>query len=235
MAKIVLISVLITFFSGCISIPSDTKSTASSLINKSYIERLSQGYFEKNEDQVTGIELLRAEYTKLVEEGKKDQARFLRKDVVYDLISISDSLYQDFKDNLFLGKASFDSWFDITNLLLTGTAAAITGSVDAKTSLAAASTFLQGTKQTFDENFFASQTISTLIVSMDGERAKVKVDIIRHLRTKDVNEYTMGEALSDVQQYHRAGSLINAIVNVNQSTSSEANENVEKLKLEEEL
>ena len=220
---------------GCSLIPKTPSSEAGSLMGDIYLEELSRGYFERSSPgEPSGIELFRDEYRKLLAKGDDasvTQALILRSDVVYDLLSISDALYQDFKDNLFAGRANFDSFVDVLNLLLTGVAAALNSSnVDAKTSLAAAATFLQGTKQSVDKNFFASQTLSALIVSMDGERARIRANLITQLSQASPSEFTLGRAIVEVQQYHRAGSIINAIVQISQATGEQSNANQKQLK-----
>jgi len=93
-----------------------------------------------------------------------------------------------------------------------------------KTALSAAATFLVGSKAIFDENYFAKQTTATLIITMDGERAKIKSNLLQNLE-KDGDKYSFSEMVSEIQKYHQAGTLVNAVVtlqtNAAKTTSTE--------------
>ncbi|WP_157269761.1 hypothetical protein [Azohydromonas aeria] len=115
--------------------------------------------------------------------------------------------YAMYVTNLTSGKASLNVTYDSTNLGLTGAAAVVTP-VATKTAFAALSTFFQGQKQSIDKNIFDDKAVFALTSIMEIRRTEVLGKIRRSLLNK---EYTLGDALLDLDEYYRSGTLQTAL------------------------
>ena len=222
--KIMLVFAFLLLLSGCTSVKSQKASKP--LFRESYAQMISSKYFNEIKDSgktFYGINKYRDLFEKCLSQGGTEplnRAKRLRDEVIYDLMTLSDYLYDEYKWKIFRNKSMFDAGAKIIDLALTGTAAAFGGEAT-KTSLSAAATFLSGSKETIDKNFFAQQTVTTIIVVMDGNRAKVKARLIKSLE-QQANEYTLVQGLKDIQEYHGAGSMLDAIISLGREAGSEA-------------
>lgn len=129
------------------------------------------------------------------------------KSVVYRYLSKINENYESYISHLTNGRAATNIAFDSTNLALTGSAAISTVST-VKTGLAALSTFFQGTKQSIDKNLFDDQATFALISVMEVRRT----DVLKAIRTKLLRQdYAFGDAMLDLDEYYRAGTLQSAL------------------------
>jgi hypothetical protein len=222
-------------FTGCQSLQFDQKKRAEVSLTESNALTLSEGYFGANGK----LEETKKQFTMLVLEAQNSEsptkaklalqyASALRDSTIADMMQISNYLYDEQKDGVFTGKASQDTLFKIIDLGLTGTAASF-GSTSTKSALAAAATFLTGAKLAIDENYYAKQTISTIIVTMDGRRAQVERQILAKKGLSPL-EFSLQEGILLVQKFHRAGSLIDAVVELNRKSSAAADEAIQSLR-----
>lgn len=117
--------------------------------------------------------------------------------------------YIEFLRGLTSDKQVFDSAAEMLvlslNIASTGFSSAST-----KTILSGLAAGMAGSKDIVDKNFFFEKTVPALITSMDAERKRVLVRILTG-REKELNQYTMTHALTDLYEYYHAGTLFGAI------------------------
>jgi outer membrane murein-binding lipoprotein Lpp len=159
-------------------------------------------------------------YNNAVNGGQYETAKIRRDELIFKLKRNIDANYADFENNLFIGKASSNILFDITEL---GASAAIgiTNGERAKTIIGTALTAFKGGRKSIDVNFFREKTTESLISTMRASRSRVEEKINLGLRN-EVKDYTLEEALGDLIDYFFAGSLANALVELSQQASEQA-------------
>ncbi len=91
------------------------------------------------------------------------------------------------------------------------TAGVLTGSAGTKTTLAAISAAILGGKAVIDKDIFYSKTIPTIITEMEAQRKIVLVQIYTGLK-KNADNYTLYQALADLDRYYNAGTLNGALI-----------------------
>jgi hypothetical protein len=129
-----------------------------------------------------------------------------------------DRAYNDYERNILTEarKSGFGSTFLALVLTTTGTAVASKG---AKTALAAAATGVIGGKQAFDKEILLDRTIQVLQSQMRASRAATKVRILSRL-DQPYRRYTIGLAMSDLEDYYQAGTLSGALVAASESAAA---------------
>jgi hypothetical protein len=90
-------------------------------------------------------------------------------------------------------------------------AGAVVGSSQTKAILAAISAGLLGAKASVDKDVFYNKTIPALITLMEGQRKIVLAQIYVGLR-KGAADYTLYQALADLDSYYNAGTINGALV-----------------------
>lgn len=90
-------------------------------------------------------------------------------------------------------------------------AGAVVGSSQTKAILAAISAGLLGAKASVDKDVFYNKTIPALITLMEGQRKFVLAQIYVGLR-KGAADYTLYQALADLDNYYNAGTINGALV-----------------------
>ena len=88
---------------------------------------------------------------------------------------------------------------------------AILGDVETKTILSTTSSLVQSTKTAVDKDFFAEQTSSALVSTMDGLRDTKKAQIIASEK-KLLGAYSFEAAMNDALTYDDAGSINSALL-----------------------
>ncbi|MBY3181023.1 hypothetical protein HFO24_04970 [Rhizobium laguerreae] len=100
---------------------------------------------------------------------------------------------------------------------LTGTATLITP-VATKNILTGSASFLNATTANYNDSVLFKQTTQILQTQMRANRAAVASLIIRRMRQSD-SDYPLAFALSDIEEYYRAGTLTGALVKANATVS----------------
>lgn len=90
-------------------------------------------------------------------------------------------------------------------------AGAVVGSSETKSILAAISAGLLGAKASVDKDVFYNKTIPALITLMEAQRKIVLAQIYVGLK-KGASEYTLYQALADLDSYYNAGTINGALV-----------------------
>lgn len=167
-------------------------------------------------------------YTK----AKDDAARqALRNELIDRSIILVDQHYGAFVDEFSSGKKSLDSAADISSMA-TATASTLVTPVLTKSILSAISGGITASKASIDKNFLYDQTILVLIKQMEAQRREAIVGLLGG-RRKPLDQYSLAEALADIERYYFAGTFDGALAGVQQQAArvrDEAEKKVERLR-----
>lgn len=149
-------------------------------------------------------------------ESDKDQdrngltKRAWRNEIVNARVRAADLHFNRFLQRLFQEGVGLGIATDWIVLGLNGAGALAGGAANA---LAASSAGVVGAKAAFDKNAFFEKTMPALLATMVAKRKDVLVRIREGL-TKDIDEYPLTLALSDLESYYNAGTIPGAIVEI---------------------
>ncbi|RWE78123.1 hypothetical protein [Mesorhizobium sp.] len=107
---------------------------------------------------------------------------------------------------------------DVTNIGLTGTAS-LAGAAETKAILAGIAAGLTGAKSSYTNDILFSRTVEVLQTQMRANRAEVATRIIGNLK-KPTAVYPIQFALSDLEDYYRAGTLSGAMIAVGSTVAT---------------
>ncbi|HEU5233903.1 MAG TPA: hypothetical protein VFU50_13655 [Terriglobales bacterium] len=137
------------------------------------------------------------------------QQRVLRDDLTNGIIVAINNGYRDYKNAIFVGRASFDTGFDFANLILSGLTA-VTGGESTKAAFGAASAGITGARSSVNLNFFNNATRESLFNVMDSLRTKQLQMIRDKLAQNEVSGYSMSDALVDLEALYDDGNILTA-------------------------
>jgi hypothetical protein len=148
------------------------------------------------------------------------KAQLYRNELVHIGLTLIDDNYNQFENDLFVGRATTTVAGDITEL---GVAAAtgITNGERVKTILAIALTAFKGGRKAIEVNFFRERTTEVIAQKMRGSRSKVLQGIYQGLGLPVVR-YPLGAALDDLVNYLYAGSINGALLELAQDAGENA-------------
>ena len=106
-------------------------------------------------------------------------------------------------------KQAIDSAADILILSLNLAGAALADTTT-KTVLAAVSAGVAGSRTTVDKNYFYEKTMPALVASMNAERKKALIPLLKGMKLS-VKDYPVAQALTDLDAYYHAGTLMGAV------------------------
>ncbi|MBI3799356.1 MAG: hypothetical protein HY268_20620 [Deltaproteobacteria bacterium] len=134
-----------------------------------------------------------------------------RNEVVNARVRADDLYFNQFQQRLFQEGIGFGLATDWIVLALNAAGTLATaGTVNA---LSAASTGVVGGKAAFDRSVYLEKTMPALVATMAAKRKEVLVRIREGL-TKNIDEYPLPLALSDLESYYDAGTIPGAIIEV---------------------
>jgi hypothetical protein len=139
--------------------------------------------------------------------------------VVYRRIEVIDINYYDFEAKLVGTYDALSLGADLTTLVLNGIGAT-TGSLTTAAALAAASAGVIGANAAVNTDIFYRKTIPALVAQMRASRQTALVTIKTGLK-KAVADYSLDEALGDINTYYVAGTLPSAIAQVTSKAGAE--------------
>lgn len=131
-----------------------------------------------------------------------------------------DARYQAFVQELRGARAGVGLGADLLTLVLGGLGTFVAGDT-AKSILAAGTATVAGARVSFDKNLFYDQTLPAIVAQMDAERNK-QLLVIRSGLTNDEDSYSLPDALFDLSQLERLGSIETAIKRITEAATSEA-------------
>jgi len=141
----------------------------------------------------------------------------VRNQFVETRIAIIDHEYLKFRQSLYEGRVSTDLAADLGLLSLNALGAAVS-SASAKTTYAALSAALVGSKTSIDKNVYFDRTVVALLSQMETLRNNKKVDLFRGL-TLSITNYPLSYAKAETDEYYLAGTIARAIQGVNATTA----------------
>jgi hypothetical protein len=153
----------------------------------------------------------------LNDNGKDCKAdRTERDTIIYDLKLIIDRNYENYAGSfertqdsaIFLGETSAASLTAVATLI---------GATPTKDILTTASTLVQSTSVSAQKNYYQKQTSYAILNVMDSQRAKKWATIYDLLVKNDVDKYPLSAALSDLVEYRRAGTAIQALTSIQET------------------
>jgi hypothetical protein len=170
--------------------------------------------------QVSKLTGLADDYDAAVRAGDLARAQFSRNELVHTGLTLIDANYNQFENDLFVGRAWSNVGADFAEL---GVAAAtgITNGERVKTILAIALTAFKGGRKSIDMNLFRERTTEVIAQKMRGSRSKVLQQIYKGLGLP-VDRYPLGAAIDDLVNYLYAGSINSAMLELAQDAGEDA-------------
>ncbi len=161
----------------------------------------------------------------------------LRNRTMEDLIFLIDGNYHQFENELYRGRALFDTATDLAIIGL-GAAGALVAVTGTQAILAAISGGIGGARVSINKNFFREQSTNALISTMRASR-KAKLKLMRDAQLLSVKDYPMSRALVDIAEYYNSGTIIGAFESIiseagqKEQTSANAIENKVQAQVQE--
>ncbi len=162
-----------------------------------------------------------AKYRAFVERPDLDAAKTQRNQIAYRIMAQIDSAYGAFEQRLSTRRAGAQTSADAALLGLTA-ATTLAGTSDIKDILSATATAFQGTRISFDKNFFEQKTTEALVSQMRASRKTLQAQILRSLSNRDVTSYPLESAWSDIISYYYAGTIPSALVDIASKAGNDA-------------
>lgn len=160
---------------------------------------------------------------------KDDTGRVrVRNQFVETRIAIIDHEYLKFRQSLYQGRISAELTADLGLLSLNALGAAVS-SAGAKTTYAALSAALVGSKTSIDKNVYFERTVAALLSQMDTLRNNKKILLFQGL-TQPIANFPLSHAKAETDEYYLAGTIARAIQGVNAETAVTAARSEGKLR-----
>lgn len=145
--------------------------------------------------------------------------RECRDEITQALMMAVDVRYAVFEQEMLNAQRSVGMLGSILQLGLSA-GASVAGGGTAQ-ALAAASTGVGGAQEVFSREMLLNRTVTALQASMQARRNELGLTIRTGL-DQTADRYPLGEALSDLLAYYRAGTLIGAAVTLNEAAAERA-------------
>jgi len=145
----------------------------------------------------------------------------LRNQIAYRVMGDIEVSYSKFEMRLTTQRAGFETGSDALQLGMSA-AATLVGATDIKNILDASLTAFQGTRTSFDKNFFQQKTTESIISQMRAARKTKQAEIITSLGTRDVASYPWDAVWIDLVDFYYAGTVPSALVGIASSTGASA-------------
>lgn len=144
--------------------------------------------------------------------------RAWRNEVVNARVRATDLHFNTFQQGLFQEGVGFGITTDWIVLALNAAGSLAGGAANV---LAATSAGVVGAKASFDKNVFFEKTMPALLTTMVAKRKEGLVRIREGL-TKDIDEYPLTLALSDLDSYYYAGTIPGALIDIAETSGATA-------------
>ncbi|WP_146047818.1 hypothetical protein [Zhongshania marina] len=143
-----------------------------------------------------------------------------RNKIIKDLMAIVDWRYQTYEGNISANQSHRDFGFGMGGSLLS-LGSSVSTVETTKTIFSTLSSAIQTTATKYDESYLADQASAALILQMRTDRSLIRPRLLAGLQM-DFSDYNLAQAVGDILQYYRAGTLADAAQSLRQSTSSNA-------------
>ena len=151
-----------------------------------------------------------------------------RNQVLDDIIFLTDVNYRSFEEELYVGKAFFDTTGDLAILGLGAAGSLITHSAT-QAIISAISGGIGGARVSINKNFFHEFSTQALIAKMQSSR-RAKLELMRKAMTLNVTDYTLSRGLSDITEYYNAGTIVGALQDIIADAGADKKKADEELK-----
>lgn len=162
----------------------------------------------------TETEVLKAvagpDWYKAYAEAAEPQKSAIRNQIIYSRMYAIDLAYTKYEMRLTRESQSVGFLGTLAQLGIS-TAGTFSGGEQTKTILHAAATGVTGTKEAYQKEVLIERTISVLQQQMQARRQSVKTKIIGRT-SHGADAYPLELALSDVEEYYRAGTITGALI-----------------------
>ncbi|MGO9612917.1 MAG: hypothetical protein ACLPX5_07780 [Dissulfurispiraceae bacterium] len=152
-----------------------------------------------------------------------------RNEVVNCRIQAIDLQFTSFEQDLAAESVGLNTGVDMSVVGL-GAATSIVGGATSKAILGAISGGIVGAKGIMDKDIFYSKTMPALLSQMEAQR-KTQLVKIRSGLQKPVDGYPLSEALIDVEEYYKAGSIPAAVQGIIEQSGATGKAATDQLKL----
>ena len=129
-----------------------------------------------------------------------------------------DLQFSEFERNLFKETREAGFWTTLASLGLTG--GATFAGITTAHALSAFATGVTGTRAAYEKEVLAEKTVIAIATAMHANRLKIEVRIRKGLK-RPASEYPLGLALSDLEEYYYAGTVLGALVGITEVVGSE--------------
>lgn len=192
--------VLLALFSGCATFRSGGAPAPSA----SYGQDL------------TSLQTIEGDDAKL-ETFSKNRTKDQRNAYISANLNLINLRYSQFLQDSSAQRQAINTIVDFIELSL-GVAGTGFTSASTKTMLAASAATVSGTKTTIDKNYFYQKTEAALISAMNAARKQALVPILTGMK-QDLDQYGIGNAVTDLHQYYFAGTFLGALEGVQQTSA----------------
>jgi hypothetical protein len=162
-------------------------------------------------------------YRGFVTAGQLQQALALRNQMAYRVMGDIEAGYSKFEMRLTSQRAGFETGADAVQLGISA-AATVVGASDVKDLLTASLTAFQGTRTSFDKNFFQEKTTQSIISQMRASRKTKQALLITGLGSRDVTSYPWEAVWIDLVDFYYAGTVPSALVEIAGTAGAKAND-----------
>ena len=128
--------------------------------------------------------------------------------------------YSEYFEKLLKEKQLGTSVLDATLLGLTAATTIVHGEA-AKTAISAVSTGFAGARSDIDQDIYMAQTLQILMNAMEAQRLQIRNRIDGNMKLPAAN-YSAWRALTDLDDYYRAGTLAGALQSLTATTGQNA-------------
>jgi hypothetical protein len=153
--------------------------------------------------------------------GHTADALALRNEIAYRVMGDIEMNYSKFEMSLTTQRAGFETGSDAVQLGMSA-AATLVGATDVKNILTASLTAFQGTRTSFDKNFFQQKTTESIISQMRASRKTKQAQLITNLAKLDVAHYPWDAVWIDLVDFYYAGTVPSALVEISGTAGAKA-------------
>ncbi|MDD5277261.1 MAG: hypothetical protein PHR16_14420 [Methylovulum sp.] len=165
--------------------------------------------------------LTKSDSTNPKDRNKPEQSKVWRDTIIDARITIADLYFRDFTNDLHSQGTSFNILSDFAVLGMSAAGALASGGTT--NVLAAASAGVTGARGAVDKDIYYRETLPGLIRTMEANRKEILVGIKTKMKSHDASQYSLGDALYDLQRYENAGTLNSALSTITGKADEAAN------------
>lgn len=140
-----------------------------------------------------------------------------RNDLLYTLLFIADHQFYQYENDLLMGRATRDSFIELSSFGLTTATQFATTTRTAKL-LSAIAGALGFSRSTLDKNFYSNHALPALVAKMKVLRKEKRNEILSHI-SKPLTEYPTTLALLEMLEYWNRGTVMGALNAITEDTA----------------